>query len=270
MHLGVPPSGALDIEALALANRLVGNPESAAGLEVLLGGVRLESQTSTRVALTGARAVLRIGGRAASWGVAESVRPGETIEIEPAPDELRSWLAVAGGLDVPEVLGSRSTDTLTGLGPPTVAAGDRLAVGSAGGAPEEDAAGVPQGRPEVWSLPVEPGPRADWFTAASSERLVDQEYVVSASSNRTALRLDADTPLERSVDEELVSEGIVTGAVQVPASGRPLVFLADHPVTGGYPVVGVVTSTGLAACAQARPGDRLRFQRALHGHHVVG
>jgi allophanate hydrolase subunit 2 len=82
--------------------------------------------------------------------------------------------------------------------------------------------------------------------------------------------LDADTPLERSVDEELVSEGIVTGAVQVPASGRPLVFLADHPVTGGYPVVGVVTSTGLAACAQARPGDRLRFQRALGGRHLVG
>jgi biotin-dependent carboxylase-like uncharacterized protein len=269
MHLGVPPSGALDPEALALANRLVGNPTDAAGLEILLGGVRIRAQRPIRIALAGAQVGLTIAGRPAAWGTAESVRADELIEITAAGDGIRSWLAVAGGIDVPAVLGSRSTDTLSGLGPVPLVTGARLATGATTpahdkhqevtGAAAESA--VPRARSEVLELPVRLGPRADWFTAAAVDALLDQEYAVEADSSRTALRLTGEAPLERRRRDELASEGIVTGAVQVPASGQPLVFLADHPVTGGYPVVGVVSPEAMASCAQARPGDRVRFRR---------
>jgi len=262
MHLGVPPSGALDRSALALANRLVGNPEDAAGLEVLVGGARLQARTSLRVALTGAVLGLRIAGRAASWGVAESVRTGERVEVQPTGHGLRAWLAISGGILADPVLGSRATDTLTGLGPPAVAAGDVLELGAWSESAATPGTAVPEPVPAVWTLAVVLGPRDDWFTPEAHEALLTQEYTVSVESNRTALRLDGTTPLTRVEPGELASEGIVTGAVQVPASGQPLVFLADHPVTGGYPVLGVIEPASLAVCAQARPGDRVRFQRS--------
>ncbi len=264
-HLGVPPSGALDPAALALANRLVGNAEDAAGLEVLLGGVRLRVEDSTRVAVTGPQLGLRVAGRAAAWGSPESVRAGELIEIAAADRGLRCWVAVAGGIDVPPVLASRSTDTLSGLGPAPLHAGDRLPVGEPRDSASTAAAVIPGSSPEVISLAVTLGPREDWFTAAALEGLfsdASDDYVVSASSNRTALRLEEGHALRRRVRGELASEGLVTGAVQVPTNGQPLIFLADHPVTGGYPVVGVVDPADLARCAQARPGDRLRFRLA--------
>lgn len=258
-HLGVPPSGALDPAALALANRLVGNPESAAGLEVLLGGVQLRAHRSMRVALAGGQLGLRIGSRARAWGTAHPVRAGDLIEVLPGSG-LRAWLAVGGGIEVPQTLGSRSTDTLTGLGPPVVRVGDRLSTGDApttapsGEAPPSVAAGV-------MTLDVVTGPRDDWFTDDALNALFTTEYVVSPASNRTALRMDSDVTLDRSRDEELLSEGLVTGSIQVANNGRPLVFLADHPVTGGYPVIAVMDPVGLAPCAQARPGDRARFRR---------
>ncbi len=264
-HLGVPPSGALDVAALALANRLVGNHEDAAGLEVLLGGARLRAESSTRIAMTGARLGLRVGGRDASWGSAESVRAGEQIEIGTQGRGLRCWLAVAGGIDVPVVLGSRSTDTLTELGPSVVSVGDRLPVGELPSPAVGASAVVADEDSSAAVLTVSLGPRDDWFTADAIDGFFKREYVVSASSNRTALRLEADQPLERCVETELPSEGVVTGAVQVPTNGQPLIFLADHPVTGGYPVLGVIPPADLARCAQARPGDRLRFRRASMG-----
>ncbi len=262
-HLGVPTSGALDQSALALGNRLVGNPEDAAGLEVLLGGMRLVCEGSGRVALTGAMMLLTVDGRPQPWGEAVPVRAGQTIEVGTAAAALRSWLAVAGGVCVDPVLGSRSTDTLTGLGPPTGAAGDRLPVGPLP-APGVAAAAVPSGSsPEAraW-LSLALGPRDDWFTAAAVERLLTAEYVVTPSSNRVAVRLDGGSEgrLDRRLDDELPSEGLVTGAVQIPGRGQPLIFLADHPVTGGYPVLGVIDRQALMACAQLRPGDRLGFR----------
>jgi biotin-dependent carboxylase-like uncharacterized protein len=259
MQVGVPPSGALDPRALAMANRLVGNPESAAGLEVLLGGTRLAAESSHRIAVTGALVGVRIGHREGSWGAAEPVPAGMTVELAAAADGLRCWVAVAGGVQVEPVLGSRSTDTLTGLGPRPLAVGDRLEIGVADSSPVVAATAVPPSRPDVWRLPMSFGPRDDRFEKASLDLLLTQEYVVSPSSNRTALRLEGGKPLTRVDHSELASEGVVTGAVQVPASGLPLVFLADHPVTGGYPVVGVIEPEALTACAQARPGDRVRF-----------
>lgn len=261
-HLGVPPSGALDSVSLRLANRLVGNPEQAAGLEVLLGGMTLVAEGSVRVALTGGQLALRVDGRAVAWGSAVSVPAGSRVEVGRTAGGLRAWLAVAGGVDVPLVLGSRSADTLSGLGPEPVRTGDRLPIGPAPPAPQGAASAVPDPVPDgPVTLLLHLGPRDDWFTSGSLEGLGNAELEVSPLSSRVAVRLIG-APLVRRQAGELPSEGLVTGAVQVPGDGQPLVFLADRPTTGGYPVVGVVDQADLPRCAQLRPGDRVRFTPA--------
>jgi biotin-dependent carboxylase-like uncharacterized protein len=262
-HLGVPRSGALDQAALALANRLVGNAESAAGLEILLGGLRLVAEESVRVALTGAQLPLTVQGRAAPWGTAVPVAAGAAILVGRATAGLRAWLAVAGGVVVPAVLGSRSRDTLSGLGPEPVVAGARIPLGRASEqtSGQAQAQAVPRPLPgpgKALLLRLHGGPRDDWFARASLRAMTSAEYTVSTSSDRIALRLEGPR-LQRRIEGELPSEGLVVGAVQVPGDGRPLVFLADHPTTGGYPVVGVVHDLDLASCSQLRPGDRVRF-----------
>lgn len=263
-HLGVPPSGALDPDALSLANRLVGNVEGAAGLEALLGGVRLKVEHSSRIAVTGAQLPLTVHGRAMPWGQPVSVRAGETVELGRAPVGLRAWMAFAGGIDVAQVLGSRSTDVLTGLGPPALRVGDRLRLGEpAASTPAASAVPTPMSA-DVVTLRMLLGPRDDWFTQVAVEQLFAADYAVSSAADRTALRLEG-AALQRRDDDELASEGLVTGAVQVPASGQPLIFLADHPVTGGYPVVGVLDRGSVTRCAQLKPGDRVRFQLLRRG-----
>jgi biotin-dependent carboxylase-like uncharacterized protein len=255
-HLGVPRSGALDQRALRLANRLVGNRESAAGLETTLSGVTLRAGAATAVAVTGARCGVRVDDRAVSWGAAVPVPAGAEVWVGPATDGLRSYVALTGGVEVPEVLGSRSTDLLSGLGPRPLATGDRLPLGRAGRTPYGIEA-VPQPRGDV--LRVLLGPHTDWFTARALDELDGSTYDVGADSNRIGLRLTG-LPVERARDAELPSEGMVLGAVQVPPSGQPVVFLHDHPTTGGYPVVAVVVEDDLPVCAQARPGDRIRLR----------
>jgi biotin-dependent carboxylase-like uncharacterized protein len=261
-HLGVPPSGALDPDALALANRLVGNTESAAGLEVLLGGLTLVSSRSMRVAVTGADASLDVDGHARPWGEAVSVPAGAAFSVGRTRGGLRAWLAIDGGVDAPRALGSAATDTLSGLGPDPVAVGARLALGMPAAPPPPGSATPRWLGSGTARLRIRLGPREDWLTAESVRALTTQVYLVAEDSDRVGVRLRAadGSALERSREDELPSEGIVTGAVQAPANGQPLVFLADHPVTGGYPVVAVVDRADLWRCAQLRPGDRVRFQ----------
>ncbi|MER6202753.1 biotin-dependent carboxyltransferase family protein [Streptomyces sp. NPDC001586] len=263
-HLGVPRSGALDTAAFALANRLVGNPPDAAALETTLDGTGLLALAPTVVAVTGAPCSVRVSGRPAAWGAAVRLPAGAELEVGPAESGLRGYVAVRGGLAVPPVLGSRSADLLSGLGPPVLSAGMRLPVGPAGPdpVPWADVCGLP-GPPAELLLPLRPGPRADWFAPASLAGLWRAEFRVSARSNRIGLRTEAGPPLVRARSGELPSEGMVLGAVQVPPDGLPVVFLADHPVTGGYPVVGVVPpGPALDAAAQARPGTPVRFLRS--------
>ncbi|MFD8887614.1 biotin-dependent carboxyltransferase family protein [Streptomyces erythrochromogenes] len=263
-HLGVPRSGALDTAAYALANRLVGNPPDAAALETTLDGVSLRAPAAAVVAVTGAPCPVRISGRPVAWGAPVRLPAGAELEVGRAESGVRGYVAVRGGLAVPPVLGSRSTDLLSGLGPPVLSAGMTLPVGPAGPdpVPGADAYGLPAAPSELL-LPLRPGPRADWFTKASLAGLWRAEFRVSAESNRIGLRTEAGTPLVRARAGELPSEGMVLGAVQVPPDGLPVVFLADHPVTGGYPVVGVVApGPALDAAAQARPGTPVRFLRA--------
>jgi biotin-dependent carboxylase-like uncharacterized protein len=254
-HLGVPRSGFLDAPAARLANRLVGNDPDAALLETTVGGVTLRADEALTVAVTGAVADVRAGGHGAAWGEPVSLRAGVVLEVHPARIGVRSYVAVSGGLTVPEVLGSRSTDTLSGLGPARVADGDVLPVGPAHPPQPVDAPRLPTAD---GLLRVSEGPRADWVDGGA-RRLVAGTWTVQADSNRVALRLGGG-PLRRARQGELPSEGLVLGAVQVPPDGQPLVFLADHPTTGGYPVLAVVAPEDLWQCAQLRPGDEVRFR----------
>lgn len=263
-HLGVPRSGALDTAAHALANRLLGNAPDAAALETTLDGVGLRALAATAVAVTGAPCCVRVDGRPAAWGSPVRLPAGAELEVGRAESGVRSYVAVRGGLAVRPVLGSRSTDLLSGLGPPPLSAGTLLPLGDPppDPPPGADACGLPA-PPAQLLLPLRLGPRADWFTAQSLAGLWRAVFRVSARSNRIGLRTEAGSALARARPGELPSEGMVRGAVQVPPDGLPVVFLADHPVTGGYPVVGVVPpGPALDAAAQARPGTPVRFVRS--------
>ncbi|HZN20645.1 MAG TPA: biotin-dependent carboxyltransferase family protein [Micromonosporaceae bacterium] len=274
-HLGVPRSGALDAPALRLGNRLVGNPEPAAGLEVTLTGCTLVLRAGRVVAVTGAPAQVTVDGRPVASGAAVRVPAGSVLRVGPAREGVRSYLAVAGGIAVPPVLGSRSTDTFSGLGPAPLRDGDLLPLGDppAGEvSPVEEpgegsvrrlcSAGFVGAEPACEPGPARvrllPGPRADWFTEEAVGMLDGASYTVGVNSNRVAARL-AGQGLTRAVAGELPSEGVVLGAVQVPPDGQPLVFLADHPTTGGYPVVAIVEPADLPLLAQARPGATVTF-----------
>jgi len=268
-HLGVGRSGAADRAAFAAGNRLVGNGPGAAAIECTLGGLVARARGDLLVALTGAPAAMEIDHSPVPHATAQRLRNGETLVLRTPRTGLRSYLAVRGGVDVPGVLGSRSTDTLSGLGPAPLAAGVVLPIGAR---PNDDVPApvpVPSGTNTptgVVGLRVQAGPRDDWFDRPSD--LTVGEWVVSPHSNRVGLRLDRPVPngdavaapaLLHNTSRELPSEGVVLGAIQVPPSGQPVLFLSDHPVTGGYPVVAVVLDRDIDLAAQIRPGNRLRF-----------
>jgi biotin-dependent carboxylase-like uncharacterized protein len=263
-HLGVPCSGAADEASLRLANRLVGNPEGAAGIELTYGGARLVFHAGAWVAVTGAPCPLSVRSPdpVAAGGVGSGVpfwvAAGSELRFGTPVWGLRTYLAVRGGVAVEPVLGSRSTDSLSGLGPPPLRQGTVLPVGSAGGLVEISVDLAPPARPRDAVLRIVPGPRDDWFAPGAPAELCAEPYEVSQDSNRVGVRLRG-RELARAREGELPSEGMVTGAVQVPPSGQPIVFLADHPPTGGYPVIGVVRTADLPIAAQLRPGDKVRF-----------
>lgn len=252
--LGVTRSGACDRRAHRLANRLVGNAEDAAALEVTCGGLVLRADRDVWVATTGARCE-------SDWphNAATVLRAGRQLRLGAPRSGMRTYVAVRGGLVPEPVLGSRSTDLLSGLGPAVLASGDTLAVGeTTRPVPRLDVAPVADPTPGELVVRVTPGPRRDWFDDDAWASLTGQSWQVSSDSNRIGLRLDG-APLARLRDEELISEGMVRGALQVPPSGTPLLFLADHPATGGYPVIGYVVDDDVDACGQLRPGQRVRF-----------
>ena len=266
-HLGVPRAGALDAPAAALANRLVGNGPDAAVLETTMTGVTVRLDPAGTIAVTGAWCDVLVDGRAVAHSEPVSVRAGATVTVGRAVTEVRSYLAVAGGIDVPPVLGSRSVDTLAGIGPPPLQAGDVLPLGTPTGPPSPLDVGVR--RPAGHVLRIIPGPRADWIDAAAWRRLHRASHTVDPASNRVGLRLGGPL-IERARRDELPSEGIVLGAVQLPPSGQPVVFLHDHPVTGGYPVIGVVVPDDLPICAQLRPGTTVELWVQSSGGRSTG
>jgi biotin-dependent carboxylase-like uncharacterized protein len=269
----VPPSGALDAAALVRANRLVGNEPGAAGLETTLLGVTVRLDEPRWVAVTGAEAPVTVDGEPV--GPRLRVPAGATVRIGTATLGLRSYLAVGGGIALSPVLGSRSTDRLSGLGPAPLADGDALPLGADPddalplGADPGDAPDLRTPDPRAGPTATErladgvrlwlrPGPRDDWVVPGAWDLLRRAAFTVSRDSDRVGVRLEGPR-LGWARTGELPSEGLVTGAVQVPPDGRPVLFLADHPTTGGYPVVGVLDPADLAVAGQVRPGSVVRF-----------
>jgi len=253
--LGIGRSGACDRASARLANRLVGNGQEAAVLEVTFGGLAVRAHADLVVVTTGARCPAAFAHNAPAL-----LRAGAVLRLGMPAGGLRTYVAIRGGFAVAPVLGSRSTDVLSGLGPPVVQAGDVLPVGRPElGMPGIDLAPVADPGAGELSVRVLPGPRRDWFADTAWATLTGQPYTVTSESNRIGLRLDGPA-LERRRTDELPSEGMVRGALQIPPSGRPVLFLADHPVTGGYPVVGYVADDDVDLCAQLRPGQTVRFR----------
>ncbi|MFC4004232.1 biotin-dependent carboxyltransferase family protein [Prauserella oleivorans] len=265
--VGVGVSGAADRASLRLANRLVGNDEGAAAVEVTFGGFAARALRDLTVAVTGAPCPVTVDGRGAGTNAVLRVPAGAELRLGVPERGLRVYVAVRGGIAVEPVLGSRSTDVLAGVGPDPVAPGTVLPVGAPPRRfPVTEFAPVPPLPAGELVLRVVPGPRHDWFTADALRTLLHEPYTVTPESNRVGIRLDG-PELARARDEELPSEGMVAGALQVPPSGKPTLFLADHPVTGGYPVIAVVVAADVDKAAQARPGMRLRFSTLRTGGH---
>ncbi|MGO4617353.1 biotin-dependent carboxyltransferase family protein [Nocardia sp. 2YAB30] len=268
---GVGPSGAADRSSLRLANRLVGNPEGHAAIEVLLGGLALRAEGHATFAVTGAPAPATVDGTPVGHACVLELEAGQVLRLGYAPVGLRSYVAVRGGVDVPPVLGSRSRDTMSGLGPDPLAKRDRLPIGpSPRTFPTVEFAPVAEPPADVVAVHAVLGPRDDWFTDASA--LFDGVWEISTDTDRIGARLDRRTgpPLTRKGKGELPTEGMTLGSIQVPPSGQPVVFLADHPITGGYPVVAVIIDADVDAVAQARPGQPVRFVRAVSGPNPAG
>lgn len=282
--LGVGQAGAADVWGLAEANNAVGNHAGAAAVEFLLGNAKFTAQDDVTLALGGAVGPAQIlqDGKAvgdAPVGEAFELAAGASLQIGFTTEGMRGYLAVKGGFAAEEVLGSRSTDTMSGLGPKPLAAGDVLGVlAPAGGGsdadtdpadtdPAEADAIEPVDYPiagEVTVLRYSPGPRDDWFGTEGLEHFEEAVWEVSTESNRVGARLkpaDGAEPLQRIRSGELATEGMVTGALQVPPNGEPVLFLADHPVTGGYPVIGVVLEADIRLAAQLPPGALVQFER---------
>ncbi|HET6876255.1 MAG TPA: biotin-dependent carboxyltransferase family protein [Jatrophihabitans sp.] len=260
-HLAVPHSGAADRPAHLLANRLVGNPAGAATLETTLTGVALRFGCPAWVAVTGAVADVSVDDRSVHWGIPLRMEAGQTLDVGPAVHGLRSYVAVDGGFAVDPELGSRSHDVLSHIGPQPLVEAHHLPLGRAGAPPEPLHFApwpVPAARPV---LAVDLGPRDDWFTRAALHTLFDAEWTVTQDCDRIGVRL-AGPHLARARSDELPSEGTVVGAVEVPSGGQPLIFLADHPTTIGYPTIATLRQESVAACAQLRPGQPVRFAPA--------
>lgn len=266
-RFGMPVGGAMDQVALRLANRLVGNQDGAAGLEITMAGPTLEFPAGAVIAVTGADLSPLLDGRPMSLWAAVSVPPGARLSFGPRRSGARAYLGVAGGLDVPRVLGSRSTHPRSRTGGyegRALAAGDELC----GGPPGADAASraVP---PEVRSaysaaptLRAILGPQAAHFTSGVIETLTTRCYTLSHQCDRMGYRLVGPSLSPGSASPgpaAMISDATPLGAVQVPASGQPILLMADRQTTGGYPVIAVVISADLPLAAQLAPGDAVRF-----------
>lgn len=258
---GVGAAGAADRRSYALANRLVGNDDGAAAFECLLGGLEFRADRPVTVAVTGAPAPITVDDTPYGRASVIDLAAGQVLRLGLAGAGLRTYVAVRGGLAVDAVLGSRSYDTLSGVGPAPVSVGDEVPIGpSPAGWPIIAVAPVASMATQPVTARITFGPRDDWFDNPAD--LLAGWWEVSDRSDRVGARLirpQRFPSLRRRDDAELPSEGIPLGAIQVPPSGEPVIFLPDHPITGGYPVVAVVADSDIDAVAQARPGQHIKF-----------
>lgn len=284
LEVGVGHSGAADRAAHALGARLVGNHPDTAAIEVTMGGLVARAHGRITLTLTGAPAPATIDERPVAHATRLVLQDGQVLRLTQPHHSLRTYVTLRGGINVTPVLGSRSTDTLSGIGPAPLRRGDLLPLGTdCGDLPQADHAPqpAPSAANETVILEVRPGPREHWFTttltstgtststrtttSTSTDTTTNTTWTVSDQLDRTGVRITGTRLLERSTaytSAELPSEGMVPGAIQVPPSGEPVIFSVDHPVTGGYPVIAVVRDSHLDRVAQLRPGVTLQFASA--------
>ena len=261
-HLGVGRSGAADRRSHTLANRLVANPDDRATVEVTLGGFSARVRGGdVDIAVTGADTNPTVDGIMFGTNSINHVRDGQVISLGTPSAGLRTYLAVRGGICVAPVLGSRSYDVMSAIGPSPLQAGDRLPIGEhTADYPELDQAPVAAITGAAVELLVVPGPRDDWL--ADADVLVHTDWVASDHSDRVGMRLVGHPLQHRYPDQQLPSEGATRGAIQVPPNGLPVILGPDHPITGGYPVAGVVIDDDIDKLAQVRPGQHVRLHWA--------
>jgi antagonist of KipI len=262
LRYGIPPSGPVDARSFALANRLVGNPDDAAGLEFTLMGPRLRAESSCVMAVTGADAPITLNDAAAAAWMTLRLHAGDVVKIGAARAGVRGYVAIAGGIDVPPVLGSRATylrGRLGGLEGRALRRDDVLRVGTGGAVRGRavPARMIPDWREEP-ELRVVLGPQADRFTEAGVAAFLGGVYEVLPQSDRMGARLQGPR-IAHARGHDIVSDGIALGAVQVPGDGQPIVLLVDRQSTGGYTKIATVCSFDIPRIGQAKPGQRVRF-----------
>jgi len=267
-RLGIPPSGPLDRPAFVLANRLVGNPDGAAGLELTLRGPRLEARRECLVAVTGADMGFTVNGQPAAAWTAVRLAAGDVLGFRMVTAGCRAYLAVAGGLDLAPALGSRATylrGRLGGLDGRPLQKGDGLPVGAPSGSLDrlEGRSVAEAGRP-AYAAEVECrvvlGPQDDRFTPDGLAAFLDGPYEVTPQADRMGYRLKGPV-ITHARGHDIISDGIPLGGIQVPGEGQPIVLLVDRQTTGGYTKIATVISTDIARIGQTRPGHRIRFRR---------
>jgi KipI family sensor histidine kinase inhibitor len=265
-HEGVPVSGPMDVTSHRLANAAVGNAAGSATLEATIVGPELRFEQAASVAVAGADLGVTLDGVALAPGEVGSAEQGSVLRFG-GRRGARAYIAVGGGIDVPPVLGSRATHVVSALGGVAgraLRAGDRLPIGPAAGAARTRTVAstmTPRARPAGGArVRVLPGPQDDWFTRGAMTRLQQTRYTVSPRSDRMGYRLSGGAPLERAIRDEMISDATFTGAIQVPASGEPIVLMADRQVTGGYPQLATVITADLPLLGQLVPGDWVEFE----------
>jgi antagonist of KipI len=264
--IGMPVAGAMDQFAFRAANLLVGNGENAAVLEITLTGLKLRFRQKTVVAITGADLGAKVGGRELPRWQALAVEAESEISFSQLRSGCRAYLAIAGGIDVPLVLGSRSTYVPGGLGGlegRRLLAGDHLfSRGKVGEHWEKVGQGMAPAKIPRYKnnfvLRVIMGPQEDHFTPRGKELFLNSEYEISREMNRMGIRL-AGPKIEHATKGDMISDGVPWGGIQIPGNGQPIIMLADSQTIGGYPKIAVVISADWYKLAQALPGDKARF-----------
>ncbi|MDY5129018.1 5-oxoprolinase/urea amidolyase family protein [Actinotignum urinale] len=267
LDMGVAASGAADPLSMHTANYNVGNPDKRAVLEIAGGGVELKSHMTGVLAISGAKGEVTVTQEDGLYfypehGHAFAVDPGDTISIGWFEQGMRAYVAIRGGIAAKRILGSLATDTLANVGPAPLTVGDKIYADNpslAGAVADAPRTGTLIEPDTVVKLRITLGPRTDWFTDEAIATLTEQIWTVSNQSDRVGIRLEGEKSLERCVTRELPSEGAVTGAIQVPSNGQPVIFLPDHPLTGGYPVIGALIREDLDVSGQLTPGTRIQF-----------
>ncbi|MGH7320840.1 MAG: biotin-dependent carboxyltransferase family protein [Candidatus Rokuibacteriota bacterium] len=271
-RVGIPPSGPLDRTAFILANRLCGNPDGAAGLELTLRGPRLEVRRECVVAVTGAEMGMSVNGQEAPTWTAVRVRPGDLLGFRMVTAGCRAYLAVAGGLDTPLALGSRATylrGRLGGVEGRALQKGDGLPIGRPALALDRILGRtVPPARRPACPSEVECrvilGPQDDRFTAGGLAAFLEGPYEVTPQADRMGYRLKGPVILH-ATGHDIMSDGIPLGGIQVPGEGQPIVLLVDRQTTGGYTKIATVISVDIGRLGQTKPGHRVRFRRVTVG-----